>query len=341
MSARFDTNDAPVGQRFARWRDAASDLFLPVDVCTQYPETFRYRSVRAKVDEMPIGQSVANEVYVKRTRRHISRSCDDPISFYFPIKGAITVVQSGREVVIRAGEFAIVDTDRPYETHVSAEFGFAFLHVPRVRIARRIGPFESLTGLAFSPDLVYTQLAIDHISSVLKVVDRIEGAPAHRIAEQVLDLLSMAMWERMDRKPLFASTHRFALFCRTKDVIDRLLFDPELSLTVVAAAIQLSPRYVSALFSDCGMSYRRYVLEQRLARCARDLSTPWLVHRSVTEIALSWGFVDAAHFSRTFKAQYGVPPREYRLVRAFEECNDGLAGMVRAGRSPLTRGVAE
>jgi transcriptional regulator GlxA family with amidase domain len=34
--------------------------------------------------------------------------------------------------------------------------------------------------------------------------------------------------------------------------------------------------------------------------------------RSVTMIALANGFVDAAHFSRTFRAHYGVPPSALR-----------------------------
>ena len=33
---------------------------------------------------------------------------------------------------------------------------------------------------------------------------------------------------------------------------------------------------------------------------------------SITQIAFSYGFNNAAHFSRKFKERYGAPPKEYR-----------------------------
>ena len=39
---------------------------------------------------------------------------------------------------------------------------------------------------------------------------------------------------------------------------------------------------------------------------------PALHHRSVSDIAFSWGFNDAAHFSRAFKERFRVTPKEFR-----------------------------
>jgi AraC-like DNA-binding protein len=36
----------------------------------------------------------------------------------------------------------------------------------------------------------------------------------------------------------------------------------------------------------------------------------------VSAIAARWGLMDAAHFSRAFRAAYGLPPAEYRMSRA-------------------------
>ena len=36
-------------------------------------------------------------------------------------------------------------------------------------------------------------------------------------------------------------------------------------------------------------------------------------HRSISDIAFSWGFSSGAYFSRVFRAQVGVSPTEYRL----------------------------
>jgi AraC-like DNA-binding protein len=44
------------------------------------------------------------------------------------------------------------------------------------------------------------------------------------------------------------------------------------------------------------------------------LADPAERDRSVSEIAYHWGFNDAAHFSRTFKARFGMSPRDARSV---------------------------
>ena len=37
--------------------------------------------------------------------------------------------------------------------------------------------------------------------------------------------------------------------------------------------------------------------------------------RTITEIAMKWGFSDAAHFSRSFKAAFGISPHAFRRAR--------------------------
>ena len=44
----------------------------------------------------------------------------------------------------------------------------------------------------------------------------------------------------------------------------------------------------------------------------RDLQNPEQGHRSVTDIAFSWGFSNSAHFGRKLKAAYGLSPTELR-----------------------------
>ena len=67
------------------------------------------------------------------------------------------------------------------------------------------------------------------------------------------------------------------------------------------------------------------VWKQRLAMCRRDLSAPALRSRSIGEIAYAWGFSNVSHFSRAFKAEFGIGPREFRRSQE-------LAGAVPAAR---------
>jgi AraC-like DNA-binding protein len=55
-----------------------------------------------------------------------------------------------------------------------------------------------------------------------------------------------------------------------------------------------------------------YILRRRVEECARQMSDPnWSGH-TLTEIAFSWGFNSAAHFTRSFREQFGSAPRDYR-----------------------------
>jgi AraC-like DNA-binding protein len=48
---------------------------------------------------------------------------------------------------------------------------------------------------------------------------------------------------------------------------------------------------------------------------SRDLHDPALAERRVIDIALTWGFSSAAHFSRAFRRKYGLSPIEFRRTR--------------------------
>lgn len=95
--------------------------------------------------------------------------------------------------------------------------------------------------------------------------------------------------------------------------IEARLADPELSLVAVAAEDGISPRYLQKLFTAAGLKFSGYVRERRLERCYADLVSPIHAQLSVSEIGYRWGFGDAPHFSRAFRARYGLPPSQHRL----------------------------
>jgi AraC-like DNA-binding protein len=80
----------------------------------------------------------------------------------------------------------------------------------------------------------------------------------------------------------------------------------------VAKAAGVSVRYANALLAEENTSIMRFTWARRLARCRQALEDPLQNHRTLCEIAYGWGFSDMTHFGRSFKAMYGVLPRDYR-----------------------------
>jgi AraC-like DNA-binding protein len=61
-------------------------------------------------------------------------------------------------------------------------------------------------------------------------------------------------------------------------------------------------------------SLEQYVIGKRLEGAKAELHTPAGRARSIAAVALRWGFKDPTHFTRRFRAAYGLLPREWRLL---------------------------
>ena len=65
----------------------------------------------------------------------------------------------------------------------------------------------------------------------------------------------------------------------------------------------------------CGTSPYRYLL----MRCLDDAREQIARHQPLVEVALDAGFADQAHFTRMFKAAFGLTPARYAALRAYDE----------------------
>jgi AraC-like DNA-binding protein len=90
------------------------------------------------------------------------------------------------------------------------------------------------------------------------------------------------------------------------------LDDPELTTATIAAAHYISPRYLQKLFEAEGSTVTDWIRRRRLDHCKRELLDPRNAGESISTIAARWGLADSSHFSRLFRATYGMSPREFR-----------------------------
>lgn len=312
MPIQFTTDGSPGYRRLALWQDIVCDVFVGLDCKSDLGSAFR-----GSVTQAPLGKAVCSEVcsdqqHVYRTPSRIARSDQDFVLIALGNRGDGGVAQDGREAVIHSGEFALYDTTRPYELKFNGAFTQTIFKVPREMLQRRLGATETLTAISFGAEAPLERLAYDFIFRLCQSADRLAPGNAAALSEQAVDLLAMALSERLGKTSLPSSTHRSALLYRLKAHIRARLSDPDLSPAETAAAIGISPRYINDLLADEDMSFQRYVLAERLAQCRRDLASPVLAHRHISEIAFAWGFNDLSHFGRVFREHFGMSPRDFR-----------------------------
>ena len=84
----------------------------------------------------------------------------------------------------------------------------------------------------------------------------------------------------------------------------------EISNTELGAIFGYHPFYISKMLKDKkGITLHQYVISYRI-KCAMRLLE--CTDKPIADIADETGFTDASYFTKTFKAQFGITPKEYR-----------------------------
>ena len=95
--------------------------------------------------------------------------------------------------------------------------------------------------------------------------------------------------------------------------VDQHLFDSSFGALDLAGRLHISRRRLDELFVGAlGKPVAPYIWERRLHFAGAVLRDPAQHHRSITDIALSHGFDDVAHFARAFKRRFSVTARDWR-----------------------------
>ena len=82
------------------------------------------------------------------------------------------------------------------------------------------------------------------------------------------------------------------------------------SLEKISAHLGITPEYASTCFKKhMGISLMKYSKKIKIDRAKVLLTT---TNKSMLDIAISLGFYDQSHFSRTFKSFTGISPSEFR-----------------------------
>ena len=84
----------------------------------------------------------------------------------------------------------------------------------------------------------------------------------------------------------------------------------EISNTELGAIFGYHPFYISKMLKDKkGITLHQYVIQYRIKYA---MSLLRFSDKSIADIADETGFTDASYFTKSFKAQFGMTPKEYR-----------------------------
>ena len=105
-------------------------------------------------------------------------------------------------------------------------------------------------------------------------------------------------------------SHSAALIAKARSYIDANYADPDISLSLVAAQVLLSPTYFSVVFGrEVGETFIEYLTNVRIRRAMELLRTTSLTS---SEIAYQIGYHNPRYFYSVFRKVAGLPPNEFR-----------------------------
>ncbi|OKJ27838.1 helix-turn-helix domain-containing protein [Streptomyces sp. CB01580] len=316
LRGTFRSQDIPAQGRFDRSRELTTKTFTPTDTTSNCTDGFEATLHALELGAPHLAVMTFRSLQVLRTPQLIRRSDPDLYQLALPLRGSYRLIHAGRDTTLGAGELVLYDSSRPFSAVVTPPQGCAQLiqvQFPKALLPLAAESVGRLIGRPLSHREGIGALLAGFLARLVRDVDHYHPADTARLGSIFLDLLTALLaHELKDQASIPSESQRHSLMLRIQSFIERHLGDARLSSQTVADAHQISTRYLYKLFQEEGLTVAAWIRERRLESCRRDLADPALAGRPVHAIAARWGFADSAHFSRVFRAAYGMPPKEYR-----------------------------
>lgn len=307
--SHFDTRSVPREQQFAAWRDAINVLF---DIRAAAPEAHGFQ---ASVDAYLCGETGLGMIHTQgqhydRSRSKLGRDGVDAYILQYYLQGSCGQRDGASGTATRPGDLFIVDAAQPLATSTT-DSQFLSLVVPRRLMAPLLRSPDELSMRVLRGDSPMIGLLRDHLCALYRSAGQLTDGEVQAVIPGTLQLAAAAINSQVTESNVRAVRESlFASICRH---IAHNLADLELSPEGVAAHFGISRATLYRLFEQEG-GFVNHVRAQRLRQCHAILADRSQTHRSVAEIALTYGFSDASNFTRAYRRACGMSPRETRML---------------------------
>ena len=296
------------------WRDLIREHFVALDIHAERDDAFTGAVRTAGLGHLKVASVRSGTQGCSRTPGLARRDAETYLQVGLLTRGAARVAQDGREGVLRPGDFAVYETDRPFHWGLRGEWELLVLTWPRTTIALDAGASQLLTARPLRGDSGLGAIVGRMLCDLVSAPPELSAAGGVRLADEIAELVTTVAGEQV--RPLSPARSGDDLLRRVEVYLVEHLADPDLGPAAVAAAHFISTRHLHRLFAHRGSTVAREIQRLRLERCRRELLDPRAANRSITEVSRQWGFTDLATFSRAFRGAYGISPSAWRAVHA-------------------------
>ena len=312
MNIELTTDELKTNEREAFWRHVMSDTFAPVTI-GEMAEGDVAGSIRGHwVGRLLVTDVQSTGQDIRRTPRLIGAADNAYFQVAVVASGIGRISQDGRQAVLHPGDCVLYETTRPFQWLFDSHWGVWVFSLPSESVRLSDSERRLITSRRLDGSAGLTGVVSRFLLDLARHIEDLPAEQSERVLAHASDLVVSLLSDHLDDSTRVRGAVQRSLLLRIKDYIDQRLHDPALGPAEIAAAVNISTRYVHKLFEADHQTVSLYIKGLRLDRARRDLLDPRLAGRPVSAIAYSRGFGDLSGFNRAFKEAYGVSPRELR-----------------------------
>jgi AraC-like DNA-binding protein len=300
---------------FDLWNDPAWQRFGWVRSLALAGERFTGRLEYGTIGPISVCRITAAGHRVEHEAEDRTTSAQARLKVLAQVHGSSRFIQGRNLVDLSPGDFVIYESSAAYSFVNPQSVEQIVMSIPAERVALGSDGPERVLGRRLSARSGSARLALALVRVTLDELQHCDEQAASQVAESICRLLVDALRDLGGRGHIISL--KVVLRTRALDFIEANLSDPELDVDVIAKRLNCSKRYLHEAFGKNGFTIARYIRKRRLERCKDELVNVNRVQRSLTDIALSWGFKDSAHFSKVFKREFGASPSDFRPCPKF------------------------
>lgn len=315
---QFSTERIHASEKVRRWTEFGRRTFgHDLVVVPNGTDAFEASLTRITVGSLVLANVKSTSATAMGDAGGISRStaAQDALMISMPQRGSYHYRCGADEATLAPGDLYLRDLSTPWELACPHDMDLITVKIPYADLLDEVDDPHRLVGLKFCGRVPLVTMASGMIRSIHQMLLTETSAPCRQVlSDIILDcvrVLHVAAAE--GTRCAVDAADRTALRRRAMNLILRNLDDPELTVAGVASQLGVGCRSLQRAFFATGQSPQQFLVNQRLDRAARLLTLRESSRfRPIIDIALSVGFSDASHFSRSFAHRYRVAPSRYR-----------------------------
>lgn len=295
-----------------QYRQACARLF---DIDLLSPEDEFYNRLEGyNVGGLVFGRCQGPPQRMRRTLSHVAADSSETVMAVVDLQDSgWRADYDGRPASGEMGTIRLVDMSRPFDFSTGT-YQTLNLMTPRAMLDPDTAGVD-FHGRVVREDSPSGHLLGSHLRSLWSVVGEMTPTEALAAAKAITALLSGAILAHGEASSTGTRPVERMLLAQAQHFVAERLDDPDLTPEAVRQHLGVSRSLLYATFASAG-GVSAFIQSRRLDRAFDRLLEDGEGQQTLAEISYRHGFRSDAHFSRAFRARFGMAPGRLRKVYA-------------------------